>query len=179
MSPGRLDKRIVDQASDVPSIIFFRLFIDLGHPKLFTFIFVFFLKKNKQIDWKYFCKEFCKKSWKKIMLGTSDAWLMIHFSHRPSDWAWIYLRLTNFKIWKTNSVLSYYCIDEDPSERRRRNVEAKTHNFSRPKMRGGCGSLLFSWDIVAVERFAFASRDLNPPLKFWIRFPRNVQILAN
>ena len=42
---------------------FFRLFIDLGHLKLFTFIFVFF-KKNKQIDWKYFCKEFCKKSWK-------------------------------------------------------------------------------------------------------------------
>ena len=92
---GRLDKRIVDQASDVPSIIFFRLFIDLGHSKLFTFIFVFF-KKNKQIDWKYFCKEFCKKSWKKIILGTSDAWSTIHLSHRPSDRAWIYLRLTNF-----------------------------------------------------------------------------------
>ena len=55
------------------------------------------------------------------------------------------------RIWKTDSVLSCYCIDEDPSEQRRRNVEAKTHNFSRPKMRGGCGSLLYSWDIVAVE----------------------------
>ena len=44
-SLDRLDKQIVDQASDVPSIIFFRLFIDLGHSKLFTFIFVFFLKK--------------------------------------------------------------------------------------------------------------------------------------
>ena len=54
-------------------------------------------------------------------------------------------------IWKTDIVCSCYCIDEDPSERRRRNVEAKTHNFSRPKMRGGCGSLLYSWDIVAVE----------------------------
>ena len=62
------------------------------------------------------------------------------------------LRVIISRIWKTDSVLSYYCIDEDPSERRRRNVEAKTHNFSRPKMRGGCGSLLFSWDIVAVER---------------------------
>ena len=52
---------IVDQASDVPSIIFFRLFIDLGHSKLFTFIFVFF-RKNKQIEnIKYFSKEFCKK----------------------------------------------------------------------------------------------------------------------
>ena len=43
-SLGRWDKRIVHQASDVPSIIFFRLFIDLGHSKLFTFIFLFFLK---------------------------------------------------------------------------------------------------------------------------------------
>ena len=70
-------------------------FIDLGHSKLFTFIFAFFLK-NKRIDWKYFCKEFCKKPWKKLMLGTSDAWLTIHLSHRPRDRAWIYLRLTNF-----------------------------------------------------------------------------------
>ena len=93
---GRWDKWIVDQASDVPSIIFLRLFIDLGHSKLFTFIFVF-LEKNKQIDWKYFCKEFCKKSFKKIMLGTSDAWSTIHLSHRPSNRAWIYLRLTNFR----------------------------------------------------------------------------------
>ena len=38
----RWDERIVDQASDVPTIIFIRLFIDLGHSKLFTFIFVFF-----------------------------------------------------------------------------------------------------------------------------------------
>ena len=37
---GRWDKRIVDQESDVPSIIFFILFIDLGHSKLFIFIFV-------------------------------------------------------------------------------------------------------------------------------------------
>ena len=63
---------------------FFRLFIDLGHSKLFTFILVFLLK-NKKIDWKYFCKEFCKKSWKKIILGTSDTWSTIHLSHRPSE----------------------------------------------------------------------------------------------
>ena len=35
---GRWDKRIVDQESDVPNIIFFILFIDLGHSKLFIFI---------------------------------------------------------------------------------------------------------------------------------------------
>ena len=63
---------------------FLWLFIDLGHSKLFTFIFVFF-KKNRKIDWKYFCKEFCKKSLKKIILGTSDAWSTIHLSHRPSN----------------------------------------------------------------------------------------------
>ena len=43
---------------------FFLNFIGWGHSKLFTLIFVF-SKKNKQIDWKYFCKEFCKKSGKK------------------------------------------------------------------------------------------------------------------
>ena len=37
---GRWHKRIVDQESDVPSIISFILFIDLGHSKLFIFIFV-------------------------------------------------------------------------------------------------------------------------------------------
>ena len=46
---GRWDKRIVGQEFDVPSTIFFIIFIDLGHSKLFAFIFVF-LKKNKQID---------------------------------------------------------------------------------------------------------------------------------
>ena len=109
-SLGQWDKRFVNQASDVPSIIFFRLFIDLGRSKLFTFIFVFFFFLNKQIDWKYFCKEFCKKSWKKIILGTSDAWSTIHLSHRPSDRAWIYLRLTNFRlkpIWSMTIVVDF------------------------------------------------------------------------
>ena len=37
------------------------------------------------MNWKVFCKEFCKKSWKKIILGTSDTWLAIRLSHRPSN----------------------------------------------------------------------------------------------
>ena len=73
------------------SVIFFRLFIDLGQSKLFTFSFVFFWK-NKQIDWKYFCKEFCKKSWKKIILGSSDAWSTIHLAHRPSEPAYYIIK---------------------------------------------------------------------------------------
>ena len=46
---GGWDKRIVNQESDVSSIIFFILFLDLGNSKLFIFIFVI-LFKNKQIN---------------------------------------------------------------------------------------------------------------------------------
>ena len=44
---GRWDKRIIDQESDVPSIIFSIILIDLGHSKLFIFIFVILLKNIK------------------------------------------------------------------------------------------------------------------------------------
>ena len=43
---GWWNKWIVDQESDVPSTIFFILFIDLGHSKLFILIFVIW-KKNR------------------------------------------------------------------------------------------------------------------------------------
>ena len=69
--------------SDVPIIIFFRLFIDLGHSKLFTFIFVFFGKIKKQIE-SIFAKNSARNYEKKI-LGKLDAWLTIHLSHRPSN----------------------------------------------------------------------------------------------
>ena len=62
---GRWDKQIVDQESDVPSII---LSIDWGHSKLYFCNFI----RNKKINLKDFCKEFCKKLWEKIILGTSD-----------------------------------------------------------------------------------------------------------
>ena len=39
------------------------LYIDLGHSKLFIFIFIILLRK-----WKGFCKEFCKILWKKLYL---------------------------------------------------------------------------------------------------------------
>ena len=91
-SMGRWDKWIVDQASDVPSIIFFRLRV----LNTLQFYFCNFIKKNNKMNWKPFCKVFCKKSWKKIILGTSDAWSTIHLYHRSSDQAWIYQRLTDF-----------------------------------------------------------------------------------
>ena len=63
---------------------------------------------------KVFLQRILQEIMKKIILGTSDAWSTIHLSHRPSDWAWIYLRLTNFKCcwwlsWKeTNLFLVVY-----------------------------------------------------------------------
>ena len=63
---------------------FFRLFIDLEYSKLFNFIFVI-LQKNNKMNWKALCKIFCKKWWKKNNTWTSDAWLTICLSHRPSD----------------------------------------------------------------------------------------------
>ena len=50
-----------------------------------------------------FCKEFCKKSWKKIILGTSDAWSTIRLSHRPSDPAYY---IVNWRISIFSRVIS-------------------------------------------------------------------------
>ena len=44
---GRWDNRLIDQASDVPSIIFFHNFLQNSLQKLFQFIFNFFYKFTK------------------------------------------------------------------------------------------------------------------------------------
>ena len=41
--------------------------------------------KGLMLNWNNFCKELCKKFWKKMILGTSDAWLMSRLFHRPSE----------------------------------------------------------------------------------------------
>ena len=81
---GRWDKWLLDQASNVPSIFFFIFLIDLGHWKLFIFIFVIFQKKNERV----FAKNFARVYEKKIILGTSDAWSTSRLSHRPSELAY-------------------------------------------------------------------------------------------
>ena len=80
------DKWLVDQASDVPSVWCSKhyFFIDLGHSKLFIFIFDN-LWKNKRINWNDFCKESCKKLWKKLILWLSDAWSTSHLSQQASE----------------------------------------------------------------------------------------------
>ena len=59
-------------------------------------LFVYFFKKNTKIKVKSFECPKSIKSLKKIILGTSDAWSTIRLSNRPSETAWIYLRLTDF-----------------------------------------------------------------------------------
>ena len=61
---GRWDKWLINQASDVPSIIFFHNFLWIRALK--TLYFFYKKKKEKKKNWNDFCKEFCKKLWKKI-----------------------------------------------------------------------------------------------------------------
>ena len=63
-SLGRWDKWLIDQSSDVPSIIFFIISYRLRGIQNSLFLFFRVIKKKK-IDWKNFCKEFCNKLWKK------------------------------------------------------------------------------------------------------------------
>ena len=54
--------------------------LDLEHSKLFIFIFFVYIvkkKKKKKNNWTDFCKEL----WKRIILRTSDVWLMRLWSH--------------------------------------------------------------------------------------------------
>ena len=77
---GWWDKQIVDQESDVPSIIFSYTFYRLRALKTLYLYFCNLIKKNKKMNWK----DICKKSWKKIILGTSDAQSKSHLSQQSS-----------------------------------------------------------------------------------------------
>ena len=46
-------------------LLLFYAFYRLRALKTLYFYFCNFIKKNKKINWKDFCKEFCKKSWKR------------------------------------------------------------------------------------------------------------------
>ena len=65
-------------------LLFFHDFLQNTLQKAFQFILLFFYKitKIKLKSFEYFKSI---KGLKKIILGTSDAWLTIHLSHRPSD----------------------------------------------------------------------------------------------
>ena len=50
-----------------------------------------------------FGKEFCKISWKKIILGTSDTWSTMRLSHRPSNPVYYIVN------WRISNLLSGVC----------------------------------------------------------------------
>ena len=91
----RWNKRIVDQVSDVPCIIFFfHDFLQSSLQKSFQFIFLFFYRIIKIKSFE--CPKSIK-SIKKIILGTSRLLvddLFVQSSKRPSV---LYCRLTDFK----------------------------------------------------------------------------------
>ena len=76
----RLSMRSTDQASDVPSIIFFIICDRLRALK----ILYFYYKKIEKLFETIFAKNFARKYETKIILGTSDAWLVVHLDKRTS-----------------------------------------------------------------------------------------------
>ena len=70
--------------------------------KTLYFHFCNFIKK---MNWKGFCKEFCKILWKKIIFGTSETWLTSRLSHRPSEPAYY---IVDCQIWKPRRHSSKY-----------------------------------------------------------------------
>ena len=56
--------------------------------KTLYFYFCKFIKKYFKINWKDFCKEFCRNYEKIIILGTTDAWSMRPLSQQPSNLAY-------------------------------------------------------------------------------------------
>ena len=87
----RWDEQLIDQMSDVPSIIFFSQFLAKSFPKIV--LIYFFIIKIKSFE----CPKSIRNSEKKIMLGTSDTWSMNRSSQRPNEPAyyiedcWIYI----------------------------------------------------------------------------------------
>ena len=69
------DKRIIDQVRDVPNIIFFMTSCKILWKNPFN-LFSYFFHKITKIKIKSFeCPKSIRNYKKKIMLGTSDAWL--------------------------------------------------------------------------------------------------------
>jgi hypothetical protein len=64
------------------------LFYRLRALKTPYFYFCNFIKKKIEM---IFAKNFARNHEKKIILGTSDAWLTIRLSHRPSDPAYYFV----------------------------------------------------------------------------------------
>ena len=80
---GRWDKRIIDQESDVPSIIVFHTFYKLRELRTLYFYFCNFIKKQEN-KLKGFLQRILQESMKKKDLKR-QTWSMRRKSHQPSD----------------------------------------------------------------------------------------------
>ena len=90
----RWDKRLNNQASDVPIIIFFIICYRLGALKTLYFYY-------KKINWNNFSKRSCKKLWKKN--NTWNIRRLVDESFVPAfqRTSVLYWRLTDLMFWKT------------------------------------------------------------------------------
>ena len=75
----RLDKWLINQASDVPSITF------LWFLRALKILHLYFCKFIKKINWNIFSKNFARNHEKIIILGASDAWPTSHLSQQTSE----------------------------------------------------------------------------------------------
>ena len=99
------DKWIVNQASDVPSIImFFMISCKIRCRNGFNLFFCFFHEFTKIEIKSYVCSKSIRNL-KKKMLGTSDAWSMVHLSQQTSV---SYSRLTDLKLVQSRKVFSLW-----------------------------------------------------------------------
>ena len=86
----------LSRSSHLPSIWWSKYYLDilkikqwvagfkLGAHKTLYFYFCKVIRNGK-INWKDFCKTFCKKLWIKMILGTSYPWSMRWLSHQTSN----------------------------------------------------------------------------------------------
>ena len=95
-SLGLWDKGIVNQVSDVPSIIFFMISFKILCKNPFN-LFFYEIIKNKRKGWNDFCKEFFKKLWKKN--NTWNIRRLVDESFVPANQqtSVLYWRLSDFK----------------------------------------------------------------------------------
>ena len=99
------DKWIVNQASDVPSIImFFMISCKIRCRNGFNLFFCFFHEFTKIEIKSYVCSK-SVRNLKKKMLGTSDAWSIVHLSQQTSV---SYSRLTDLKLVQSRKVFSLW-----------------------------------------------------------------------
>ena len=116
---GRWDKRLINQASDVPSIIFHKI-LQNSLQKPFQFISFIELQNEKKDNWVPIFVY--KKLWNIYIFGASDTWMTSCLSHRPSEPVYqiVDCRILN-QNWVCFSSLHEFCSDAKHSFKQNEN----------------------------------------------------------